>query len=223
MRQYKPRVCELCGKEFIPTASNQRFCPECKTTARKLYDYNYQRTVRRPDRIKICARCGKEFYAKRLKEKYCPECRILVEREYARRNYERHREQRQQSNKKWEERHKEQVKAYKHKWYEEHKEIAKERERQRYRNRREQINEQNRQWAKAHPDKVRETKKKYKHKKLRKFGFIPLNKPFQGSEAHHLDRTYVIYIPAEVHKSIRHSVLRNRNMDEINAIAWNYL
>ena len=59
--------------------------------------------------------------------------------------------------------------------------------------------------------------------KRREFDFIPLNKPFEGADAHHIDKNYVIYIPKEVHQSIYHSVLKNINMDEINAVAFNYL
>jgi hypothetical protein len=59
--------------------------------------------------------------------------------------------------------------------------------------------------------------------KRRKFGFIPLNRPFNGSVAHHLDRIYVVYMNEEDHKSIWHSVLKNINMSEINALAFNYI
>ena len=49
------------------------------------------------------------------------------------------------------------------------------------------------------------------------------NKYFEGAIAHHLDKIYVIYIPKELHQKVRHSVLKNINMDEINAIAFNYI
>ena len=60
-------------------------------------------------------------------------------------------------------------------------------------------------------------------KRQRELGFIPLNKPFKGSVAHHIDKIYVIYIPEDIHHSIAHSVFKNKNMDEINAVAFNYL
>ena len=62
-----------------------------------------------------------------------------------------------------------------------------------------------------------------KRAKRRQLGFIPLNKPFEGAEAHHIDENFVIYIPKEIHQNIRHSVWKQQNMDEINAIAWNYI
>jgi hypothetical protein len=34
---------------------------------------------------------------------------------------------------------------------------------------------------------------------------------------------HVIYIPKELHNSVKHSVLKNQNMDEINAKAFEWL
>lgn len=59
--------------------------------------------------------------------------------------------------------------------------------------------------------------------KRRSFDFVPLNEFFEGAVAHHLDQVYIVYIPKEVHRSIYHSVLKDINMDIINAVAWNYL
>lgn len=59
--------------------------------------------------------------------------------------------------------------------------------------------------------------------KRRGFDFVPLNNSFDGAEAHHIDKTYIIYMDKKDHESIYHSVLKNINMDEINALAWNYL
>ena len=59
--------------------------------------------------------------------------------------------------------------------------------------------------------------------KRRQFGFIPLNSYFTGSEGHHIDRQRVIYIPQELHKSISHGLLQNRNMEAINARALEFL
>jgi predicted RNA-binding Zn-ribbon protein involved in translation (DUF1610 family) len=208
MRQYKPRVCELCGKEFIPTTSNQKFCSECKTTARKLYNYNYQRTVVRPDRIKTCARCGKEFYAKHLNEKYCPECKEIYRKEQHINWNKKHPEIHRESQRKWRKTH-----------LKKHKELQK-----KYRQRhRKEIRAKQDKWWKEHHEKLREKRKRHSYRRERNLDFIPLNKWRPGYEAHHLDRKYIIYIPKDIHQSIRHSVLRNQNMDEINAIAWNYL
>jgi len=51
----------------------------------------------------------------------------------------------------------------------------------------------------------------------RQLGFIPLNKQLeQDWVGHHIDSCHVLFIPAELHRSIPHSVIRNRNMININ-------
>lgn len=62
-----------------------------------------------------------------------------------------------------------------------------------------------------------------KAKRYRQLGFIPLNQWFKDSEAHHIDKEKVIYIPKELHESINHSLLQNRNMEVINAKALEFL
>lgn len=86
-------------------------------------------------------------------------------------------------------------------------------------------------WYLAHPDydKVyRQTPKgkeviRKRYATRKQLGFIPLNDWFDGSEGHHIDRERVIYIPQELHESIRHSVLRDRNMEAINREAFDYM
>lgn len=57
----------------------------------------------------------------------------------------------------------------------------------------------------------------------RQLGSIELNKPFPGSEGHHIDEEHIIYIPKELHKSIWHNVKTGKGMEEINAIAFQYI
>ena len=78
-------------------------------------------------------------------------------------------------------------------------------------------------WRKKHPEKFRKIYLRYVYKRERNLGYIPLNDYHKGDEFHHIDKTYGIYIPKEVHKSVSHNVYTNKNMDEINAIAWNYI
>ena len=60
-------------------------------------------------------------------------------------------------------------------------------------------------------------------KRKRSLGYNTLNAWFEGADGHHIGREYVIYIPKELHQSISHSVLQNRNMKAINAVALDYL
>ena len=77
-------------------------------------------------------------------------------------------------------------------------------------------------WKKIHMERVREIMRKVKAKR-RKLGFVPLNEPFEGAEAHHIDKERVIYMPKEYHRSVRHNVWTGENMALINNLAYDYL
>jgi predicted DNA-binding protein YlxM (UPF0122 family) len=60
--------------------------------------------------------------------------------------------------------------------------------------------------------------------KRRQLGFKLLNKPFEGSEAHHLqDKETVIYIPKELHRRVSHNNWTGKGMNTIDALALDYL
>lgn len=92
-----------------------------------------------------------------------------------------------------------------------------------------------RKWEKEHPLKKKEFQKKYrqtqkgkerktKHEsKRRKLGFVPLNKSFENSVGHHIDKLHVIYIPHKLHVSIPHNVWTGCNMAEINNKVYEWL
>lgn len=44
MKNYEPRRCEICGKEYVPKRSDQRCClaPECKKERHKLNYIEYR-------------------------------------------------------------------------------------------------------------------------------------------------------------------------------------
>jgi hypothetical protein len=77
-------------------------------------------------------------------------------------------------------------------------------------------------WTVNHPEdrRVSHGKSKAKHRLL---GCALLNTPFEGSEGHHLDRDRVLHIPAELHKSVRHDVWTGKNMEQVNALAFQWL
>jgi len=77
-------------------------------------------------------------------------------------------------------------------------------------------------WRAINREKVRAYSSRCNYKR-RLLGFIPLNKCFNGSEAHHLDNTFVVYIPKEVHRSIYHSLETGQGMDEINKFAIDFI
>jgi hypothetical protein len=61
------------------------------------------------------------------------------------------------------------------------------------------------------------------HTRRTLFSFIPLNKPREdGWVAHHIEYNYVIYIPEELHKRIRHSQKNQESMNKINDAVYDW-
>lgn len=54
------------------------------------------------------------------------------------------------------------------------------------------------------------------------FGFIPHNIPHENFHGHHLDFNHVIFIPKELHMSVPHSVVNNKNMNIINDVVCDW-
>ena len=128
-------------------------------------------------------------------------------------------------------------------WYLKNLEYAKEY----YQDHSEEIKEQSKQWRLEHPEYNKETSKQWRlehpeyvktwrrdtdkgrasvinnHAKHRSLGSIELNKPFLGSEGHHIDNEHIIHIPSELHHSIYHNVWTGQGMEEINTIAFQYI
>jgi len=76
--------------------------------------------------------------------------------------------------------------------------------------------------------KGKENRKIHKYEHERELGYAPLNKPFLGSDFHHLlytnninekNNNIGIYIPVELHASVRHSRKTGKNLKEINILA----
>ena len=59
--------------------------------------------------------------------------------------------------------------------------------------------------------------------KRRTLGFVLLNQPFTGCEGHHVDGERVINMPKLLHRGIAHNIWTGRNMEKINAVAYNFL
>jgi hypothetical protein len=74
-------------------------------------------------------------------------------------------------------------------------------------------------WSKNNPDKMRTISRK-KAAKHRALGFVPMNQPFDGCEAHHFNQNEIIHIPQQLHRSVCHNVRSGKGMVEINAKAF---
>lgn len=89
------------------------------------------------------------------------------------------------------------------------------------------------EWVLANPDRIKEHRRTFyvahreqclaRMTKRRDLGFIPLNAPFSGAEAHHVSKEYVVYIPETLHRSVSHNVWTGKNMEQINFLALGYL
>ena len=64
---------------------------------------------------------------------------------------------------------------------------------------------------------------KAKARRCRELGFNPINEPFPGSEAHHINKNDVIYILVELHRSVHHNLSTGKGMEEINDLAQEFL
>lgn len=104
-------------------------------------------------------------------------------------------------------------------------------------NNRERVAQNARKWRADNPEKFKESVRlcqlihpevqvgiSRRHSaKRRALGFVPLNEPFAGCEAHHTDKEHVIHIPKELHHSVYHDQWTGQGMDEINALALSWL
>jgi hypothetical protein len=77
-------------------------------------------------------------------------------------------------------------------------------------------------WFMENPEKARVIGSR-KVAKRRALGFVPLNSFFVDSDAHHINKNDVIYIPRELHRSVYHNIWTGKGMDAINKLAGAFL
>lgn len=181
---------------------------------------------------KICIICGKEFVPNSNCQKYCSrECAEVGKQEYCK----THLREANIRNKRWKKQHPEKVKVVRRRYREKHREEIKAYKREYYKKHREEVDASNQKYAKQHIEEVKKIGQKYRrtskgkkairrhNSKHRQLGFNPLNKPFDGCEAHHINFNDVVYIPKGVHRSIWHSIWSGKNTGKINQLAFQFL
>lgn len=122
-KNYKVKECEVCGKAFIPTGSNQKTCSnECKKIKNKEYlkEYYEQWRKQNEDYHKQWYKQNKEY-----KKDYDKQWRKRNE-EYSKQWYKQNKEHRKEYSKQWREQNKEHKKEYNKQWYKKNKEHCKE-------------------------------------------------------------------------------------------------
>ena len=168
----------------------------------KLYSYEENRKSNRKDYYK--------HHEKRLQDK----------RDY----YATHQDIVKEQVKNCYEKHKEQYLAKRYEWHKNNLQKSYGYRKKYYRSHREEHIIRNREWQKNNPEKMRVHWKRERDKR-RNMGFNPLNEILDGieCEAHHINKEDVIYIPAIIHRRIKHSLKNNKNMEIINSIAYTFL
>jgi hypothetical protein len=63
---------------------------------------------------------------------------------------------------------------------------------------------------------------RYKAKR-RQYGSEFLNKPFPSSEGHHINCNQIVFIPKEMHLSIKHSLNNQESMENINEKVYDWM
>lgn len=126
--------------------------------------------------------------------------------------------------------HKEQITESNNKWIKSNPEYYK----QYYQNNRERLLESGRQWYKDHPEHGKQyyqtpngkiSRKTAIAKRKRELGYDIINKNDINNlnyVGHHLDKINVLYIPEELHNSIRHKQSDKKSMQKINSAAINW-
>lgn len=85
----------------------------------------------------------------------------------------------------------------------------------------EEIHIRNKMWRKTPQGRI--SGNKCKAKRRREYECEPMNLRFDYSHSHHLDYKNVIYVPNNLHNSIRHNQKDEESMTRINILAWAFL
>lgn len=75
MPALKERVCQRCGKSYMPTGSTQKYCQECRIFIER--DRQRKKRENAKEWTMICAVCGKEFHTKIFKKTCSEECKRI--------------------------------------------------------------------------------------------------------------------------------------------------
>ena len=62
-----------------------------------------------------------------------------------------------------------------------------------------------------------------RHHVVHKYKCIKMNDYFIGSDAHHITKSIIVYIPSVLHQHIKHNLKTGYNMGEINMLATQYI
>jgi len=144
-------------------------------------------------------------------------------KEHHKKYYQENKEYHNKYNKQYQLEHSEQIRQRKKQYYIEHSEHMKQNKKQYYIEHKRQFMKAAIKWQINNPKKVKEISIRHKNKRIRNLGFEPLNELFKDSEAHHINKINIVYIPKIIHRSIRHCLETGRNMEKINKLAMDFI
>lgn len=200
---FQSKKCLMCGREFTPHSSQQKFCIDCRPLARKkMYkDYRDENQETRSAYQKVYRIVNKECLKASHHDYYEVNMEKIKVRTAA---YGQDHPVTPEKRQSWPSSQPANKKLSDAVYYAQH---------------REEIIQNVKEWVASNPEKasLHSRKQNAKHRTL---GFIPLNEPFPGSEGHHVDREHVRYMLKELHRSIPHNVWTGKNMERINALAY---
>jgi hypothetical protein len=181
-------------------------------------------------RTKVCTICGNEYLPTSGHQRSCSECGPLVHQEkkkvtdaqYYILHVEKCRERNIQSTRRWRLKYPDRVKASLQRWMTANPEKVREIDKRRNLAHPGRNTDNAKKWGLANPEKTRANSRKQKAQR-RALGFHPLNTPFPGCVGHHINKTDVIYLPRNPHRSVSHDQWTGRGMVAMNALAGKYL
>ena len=164
---------------------------------------------------KTCLRCGKKYIPTGTYQKYCKKCLPIITREKSTERMNKWRkdnpERFKEIKKKFRLTHSEQIKQEMKQWRKNNPEYDKQYDKEH--------SKEIEQWTKNNPDKYSQIQQRHNNKR-RSLGFIPVNKWFESSDFHHLNKEGLgIYVPTKLHDNIRHNIWTEKNMKEMNTLA----
>lgn len=178
--------CKKCGKFFIPTGHNQKYCSvKCRNASRHREKRVYP---------KVCAWCGKEFLAVHFNEKYCSEeCKKARQAQYSHEHYMANHDHYLKQHRAWKEANKEKCRTYNRQWKKDNPDkVREENIRQYWKNRDERI-ARVKQWRKDNPEKARASKESWKKRNPEKVVlYAQRSKARKYAKRHNISEHYCI-------------------------------
>lgn len=198
-----------------------------------LTDENWLESQKKIKRY-VCKECNKKIYLENKDEILKDRKNYYIQNKssiliYQEKYRKKHSEKIKQRDKKYRRDNKDKLKKYSNNWRKENSLLKKTLDKKYYDEHKDKIKIQTKKYRITNKDKInqykqtrhyKELKIKHQNKRNRELNTIPLNKWFEGCEGHHIDSTYIVYIPEEIHRQFYGL---HRVSDPISMISINHI